>query len=93
MGTLSHYCTDLAEIGIVRLLVEGGSQIITSFFESKEIDEMRIFLSNKLVGGELAPTLIGGIGVPYMERAIKLDEISYSKVGSDICIIGYPIWD
>ena len=49
-------------IGVKSLLVEGGGKIIWSFVSSGFVQEFKVFIGSKLIGGGLAPTPMDGNG-------------------------------
>ena len=55
---LSH----LYDMGVRRLMVEGGGRLIGSFFEKGIVDEFITFIGNIVIGGEEAPTPSDGSG-------------------------------
>ena len=48
--------------GIDQLMVEGGGELIFSLFEAGLVDELRVFVGPKVLGGRDAPTLADGEG-------------------------------
>ncbi len=84
--------TKLAEIGVVNLLVEGGSQVNGSFLDEGLIDKFLLFLSPKLMGDPQAPGIFGGRGVANLNEAVALREISTKRIGEDILMEGYLEW-
>lgn len=48
--------------GIDRLMVEGGGELIFSFFDTELVDELSVFVGPLLIGGRDAPTLADGDG-------------------------------
>lgn len=81
----------LGEKQITSVLVEGGATLIGTLFDEQLIDKYIGFIAPKLVGGK-APTSIGGKGIESMSDAVDLDRIEIKRFGSDICLIGYPIY-
>jgi riboflavin-specific deaminase-like protein len=61
----------LAQLGIEQLMVEGGSTLVAALLESGLVDELQLAVAPLLLGGETAPTPVGGRGWPR-ERAIDL---------------------
>ncbi len=47
---------------VQRLMVEGGGETIWSFFNSGLVDEYRIFVGSKILGGRTAPSPVDGEG-------------------------------
>jgi len=84
--------THLGSQKISSLLVEGGAQVNASFLKEMAVDKIVSYIAPKLVGGERAPTPIGGFGVQEMDQAVHLTRMTYRQVGEDLCIEGYPKW-
>jgi len=79
----------LREMGMMSLLVEGGSEINGAFFDQGLIDKIFFFLSPKLIGDPLAPGIFGGVGVASLKEAIPLRDVKVKKIGKDILVEGY----
>ena len=45
----------LAKLGISGVLVEGGSETLTSFLKAKLADRITVFIAPKLLGGTRSP--------------------------------------
>ena len=71
--------------GIKSVLVEGGSEVITSFMREELVDEFTIFIGSVAIGGN-APPLIGGEGAKEEEEVIKLKLISCKKIGDGVLL-------
>jgi len=84
--------THLGSQKISSLLVEGGARVNASFLKEMAVDKIVSYIAPKLVGGERAPTPIGGFGVQEMDQAVHLTRMTYRQVGEDLCIEGYPKW-
>jgi len=69
--------TLLASRGIKTVLVEGGGTVIWSFLRHRLADELKVFISSRVLGGHAAPTLAGGQGVTPLDEApgLRLDRI------------------
>ena len=78
----------LGERGIKNIMVEGGSQVITSFIEARLVDQMIITIAPRLVGGLpiLNAPLLGN-GSP-----LHLNPVSYQSCGQDLILWGRPQW-
>jgi len=79
----------LGEMGMMSLLVEGGSQISGSFLDQGLIDKILLFLSPKLIGDHQAPGIFGGHGVASLKDVVLLKEVKVRKIGEDILLEGY----
>jgi diaminohydroxyphosphoribosylaminopyrimidine deaminase/5-amino-6-(5-phosphoribosylamino)uracil reductase len=85
---VNEIITKLGEMKIINLLVEGGGEIIGSFFDNNLVDKVYAFISPKFLGGKNAK-VIGGNGISKVEDAIKLYDVSAFRFEDDIMIKGY----
>lgn len=74
--------------GIRSIMVEGGSQVITSFVEARLVDQLII---------TIAPSLVGGL--PVLDRPaaddgcrLSLDPICVEACGPDLIVWAQPQW-
>jgi diaminohydroxyphosphoribosylaminopyrimidine deaminase/5-amino-6-(5-phosphoribosylamino)uracil reductase len=88
---LKPFLFKLGEMGMMNLLVEGGSQINGSFLDEGLIDKILLFLSPKLIGDNQALGIFGGRGVASLKEAIYLNELRVRRIGEDILLEGYII--
>ncbi|MDX5476517.1 MAG: bifunctional diaminohydroxyphosphoribosylaminopyrimidine deaminase/5-amino-6-(5-phosphoribosylamino)uracil reductase RibD [Bacillaceae bacterium] len=80
----------LGERGITSLFVEGGATVNGSFLKEKKINQLITYIAPTLIGGENAPTSIGGEGFQKMVETFALSIEEVSMVGKDIKIIAKP---
>ncbi|UCC80474.1 MAG: bifunctional diaminohydroxyphosphoribosylaminopyrimidine deaminase/5-amino-6-(5-phosphoribosylamino)uracil reductase RibD [Candidatus Zixiibacteriota bacterium] len=80
----------LGRIGIMTLLVEGGSEVITSFLKQKLVDKVFICLAPFMIGEGLNST--GDLGIKKISGAIGFEEIEWRKSGPDMIWSGRPVW-
>jgi len=81
----------LDELGrrrMTNLLVEGGGQVLGSFLDSGEVDEVRVFVSPVLIGGSHAPTPIASEGISRLADVFRLHTFQTQTVGTDALITG-----
>ena len=71
---------------ITNLIVEGGGEVLSHFFERGLVDEVRIFIAPKLIGGAAAPTPLSGTGIERMADAIQLEQVEWQPIGPDILL-------
>ena len=83
----------LAQRPIISLLVEGGGELIYSLLEEKMADKIFFFYSPKLLGGRTAPTAVEGNGITNLAKAIRVRDLTSSRIGEDLLITGYPVYD
>ena len=84
----------LAELGrqdVVNLLVEGGGTVLGALFDAGLVDKICAFIAPKIIGGEAAPTPVGGAGAPTMSQSFELERTRWEQIGEDWLIIGYPV--
>jgi diaminohydroxyphosphoribosylaminopyrimidine deaminase/5-amino-6-(5-phosphoribosylamino)uracil reductase len=83
----------LGELGrrsIQSVLVEGGTGVAGSFIDSNLVDKVTFFIAPKLVGGQDAPSAIGGKGVELMRDALELERVEVTQRGRYLEVSGYP---
>jgi diaminohydroxyphosphoribosylaminopyrimidine deaminase/5-amino-6-(5-phosphoribosylamino)uracil reductase len=83
----------LGERGITSVLVEGGSQLLGSFFDLGLVDKVVAFVAPVVIGGAGAPAPIGGAGAFNLADALRLHSVRYEVVGNDMMVVGYPRGD
>jgi len=69
---------------ITSLLVEGGAQVATSFFNKGLVDKVYFFYAPKIAGKDNL-SLVGALN-----KGIFLKNISWRRFDNDILVIGYP---
>ena len=79
---------NLAERGMTNILVEGGGELLGHFFDLELIDETRVFVSPKVIGGSEAVVAVGGVGRELMRKAATLRNKKIEVVGPDVLISG-----
>lgn len=81
----------LAELGrrkMTNLLVEGGTDVLGSFFAANAVDEVHAFIAPKIIGGTAAASPVGGVGITDLSEALELTSVATSQCGSDLHIHG-----
>ena len=90
---LRPLCRQLAARGIQSVLIEGGGEVLAGAFAERIVDRVTFFIAPILIGGRAAPSAFGGDGVPRLSRAIRLADVTYRRVGPDLCVdarVVYP---
>lgn len=85
---IPHLLDQLGKKGIRSIMVEGGSQVITSFLESRLVDQMIITIAPLLVGGLpilAQPTVVNG-------AQLRLNPLTFRSCGPDIIVWAQPQW-
>ncbi len=75
-----------AERQIMRLMVEGGSQVLASFLEAGLVDEVWAFIGARLIGGQAAPGPFGGLGLPLLAQTPRLQIEEMLQLDGDILV-------
>lgn len=84
MLNLNETLRGLAKLNIASILVEGGSNIYSSFIKKNLFDEMLIFIAPKLLGQGLC--VVEGLGINSIRKSVKLKVQQVEKVGDDILV-------
>jgi len=73
----------LGERGARSLLVEGGGRTIWTFVKAGLVDEFKVFIGSRIIGGETAPTPVDGEGFADEAefRSLKLMRSTHSESG------------
>lgn len=87
---------DLAELldllgarPILSVLVEGGGELLGSFFDRRLVDSVHAYIAPTLFGGTGAPGPIGGEGVARIEESLRLRDMETMALGEDLLISGH----
>jgi diaminohydroxyphosphoribosylaminopyrimidine deaminase/5-amino-6-(5-phosphoribosylamino)uracil reductase len=78
--------TDLGELGVNDLLIEGGSAVHGAFFDAGLVDRVQIYVAPLLVGGSSSPGPIGGAGVATLPEAWRLSNLTTRQTWPDLVI-------
>jgi diaminohydroxyphosphoribosylaminopyrimidine deaminase/5-amino-6-(5-phosphoribosylamino)uracil reductase len=67
---LGRLLDKLGRRGMSNVLVEGGAKTVSAFIESGLADEALVFVSRRIIGGEDAPSAVGGRGPAHVAKAL-----------------------
>jgi diaminohydroxyphosphoribosylaminopyrimidine deaminase/5-amino-6-(5-phosphoribosylamino)uracil reductase len=84
----------LRELGakeITSVLIEGGGKILGQALDQRLVDKIQLYIGPVLTGGPVIA--FPGIGAASTKEAPRLDRVRYERIGQDLCVIGYPIYD
>ena len=79
---------DLGRREITSVLIEGGGDVLSQALDQKLIDKVQIYIAPIFTGGGVLA--FGGNGAASTQRSLRLDLPRYQRIGSDLCITGYP---
>ena len=68
--------------GVKKLLVEGGSKVITSFIRKGLADKIVVIVAPKILGKGM--NAIGDLGISSMNKALKLKVCTAKRSGKDV---------
>ena len=84
---LKQMMNTLSEIGVNRLMVEGGGTINFELMKLGLVDELTIYIAPLIFGGNQAPTLAAGNGFTRNEAiALKLEKVETHEDGGILLI-------
>ena len=75
----------LKEMGINRLMVEGGASLNFGMLSSGLVDEIYTFVGDLVIGGAVSPTLVDGIGFQENE-ILRLEFMSFEKMDGGVVL-------
>lgn len=76
----------LHDMGIERLMVEGGGTLIASLFRHGLVDEFFTLVGNLIIGGERAPTPVDGRGFLNDNEFVRLSLMDVGEVGEGVLL-------
>jgi diaminohydroxyphosphoribosylaminopyrimidine deaminase/5-amino-6-(5-phosphoribosylamino)uracil reductase len=82
---LTEVLQELGRRQFTNVLLEAGSALNGAFFDQRLLDEVHVFISPKLVGGQQALSPIGGSGLDQIP-AESLHNVRVSSLGGDVLI-------
>jgi diaminohydroxyphosphoribosylaminopyrimidine deaminase/5-amino-6-(5-phosphoribosylamino)uracil reductase len=77
----------LGKRDVQRVLLEGGPTLAWEAVRRGLVDEVVLFFAPILVGGEEAPSILMGGGIPTIADPFRLDLVEVSRVGPDIKVV------
>jgi diaminohydroxyphosphoribosylaminopyrimidine deaminase/5-amino-6-(5-phosphoribosylamino)uracil reductase len=79
---------ELGRRGMTNLLVEGGGNVLGSFLDAGQVDEVDAFIAPIVEGGDHAYTPARGHGAAALDAAARLLRILVSRVDGDLRVQG-----
>jgi diaminohydroxyphosphoribosylaminopyrimidine deaminase / 5-amino-6-(5-phosphoribosylamino)uracil reductase len=86
--SLEKVLRDLGKKEITSVLIEGGGEVLGQALDANLIDKVQIYLAALITGGSVIA--FPGQGAGSTGEALKLTNLRYERLGSDICFTGYP---
>lgn len=90
----SQVMTYLYERQLSSVLWECGGTLAASAITDGTVQKVIAFIAPKIVGGKLAPSPVGDLGLATMTDALSLERVTWRQLGSDYVVEGYlPVRD
>jgi diaminohydroxyphosphoribosylaminopyrimidine deaminase/5-amino-6-(5-phosphoribosylamino)uracil reductase len=86
--SLTSVLKDLGKRGVTSVLIEGGGEVLGQALDARLIDKVQIYLGPILTGGPVIA--FPGLGAQSTSNAIHLSDVSYRRIGENVCVIAYP---
>jgi diaminohydroxyphosphoribosylaminopyrimidine deaminase/5-amino-6-(5-phosphoribosylamino)uracil reductase len=86
---LSPLMAELGAMGITSLLIEGGSRVIASAFNSGIVDKALFFYAPKILGGDDGIPICRGPGPRLMKDCTRAKNIRVRRFDDDVMIEAY----
>ncbi len=85
--SLKSALKDIAGKGINSILVEGGAHLAGSLLKEGLVDEVKLFVAPKLIGGD-GVSAVTGLDIKNINKALSIKDKSITEIGDDILIEG-----
>ncbi|MBU0761859.1 MAG: bifunctional diaminohydroxyphosphoribosylaminopyrimidine deaminase/5-amino-6-(5-phosphoribosylamino)uracil reductase RibD [Candidatus Altiarchaeota archaeon] len=86
---LDELLKKLGKKGVTSVMVEGGSEVFTSFLAQNLVDKFHLFIAPKIMGGLNKPAFTGE-GINSMKEVFNVEFTSVERIGCDIMVEAYP---
>ncbi len=86
---LEKLVAKLGKEGISSVLVEGGSQVNSSFIKDNLIDKIILFIAPKIFSGR-DTAVFGGKGIDSITDALDMRIDTVEAIGEDLMLTVYP---
>jgi diaminohydroxyphosphoribosylaminopyrimidine deaminase/5-amino-6-(5-phosphoribosylamino)uracil reductase len=83
----------LANLGITKILCEGGGQLAAALIEARLVDDLQWFLAPKLLLDSNAKDALALDQALSLKDAVKIDLITSRPIGGDILVSGLLKYD
>lgn len=80
---------NLYKRGLSSVLWECGGVLAAVAIQERVIQKVMAFIAPKIIGGAIAPSPVGELGLTQMTDALALQQVTLRQIESDILIEGY----
>jgi diaminohydroxyphosphoribosylaminopyrimidine deaminase/5-amino-6-(5-phosphoribosylamino)uracil reductase len=77
----------LGSLEMTNVLVEGGGEVLGSFLDVKEVDEVLAFVGPPIIGGEGKPP-VAGVGAEKIADALRVSSLTARRLGDSVLLAG-----
>lgn len=85
----SQVMQHLYDRGFLSVLWECGGTLAASAISDGAIQKVLAFIAPKIVGGSIAPSPVGDLGIRSMNEALILERVTWQQIGTDCLVQGY----
>ncbi len=79
----------LGDRGLLSVLWECGGQLAAQAIADGSIQKVLAFIAPKIIGGTMAPSPVGDLGLTQMTDALTLERVTWQAIGIDLLVEGY----
>lgn len=76
----------LGKMGLSSVMIEGGGELNAAALQAGVVQQVRMFVAPKLLGGQNAVSVIGGLSPANLNAAIDLSEFRIQHIGKDLLL-------
>jgi diaminohydroxyphosphoribosylaminopyrimidine deaminase / 5-amino-6-(5-phosphoribosylamino)uracil reductase len=87
--TPSNVMMNLYDRGLNQILWECGGTLAARAIAAGAIQKIWAFIAPKIIGGTLAPSPVGELGLREMTQAVTLERVSWRIINQDFLVEGY----
>ena len=87
---LASVLEQLGKRSVQSILVEGGAFLAALMLEAGFVNKVTFFIAPMIIGGQDAPSAIGGAGAEKIADALQLERVEIAQHDRDVEITGYP---
>ncbi len=89
---LNELMKELYDRGVRKILVEGGGEVISSFFESRLVDIFNVFVGSLIIGGRGSPTPADGEGASEIDGVVDMKLLDFEELDDGV-LLRYKVSD
>jgi diaminohydroxyphosphoribosylaminopyrimidine deaminase/5-amino-6-(5-phosphoribosylamino)uracil reductase len=86
--SLTAILQHLGKRNVTSVLIEGGGEVFGQALDARLIDKVQLYFAPILTGGPVVA--FPGRGADATPNSMRLDHISYQRIGQNVRVTGYP---